>query len=146
MPLSYIELQQVASLSRRRHGFDSRTGREFLNIFEIFARRCAAEVFLNGLLWTCVGRNTREKRAHNLVLRLPVSFFTTCASSPQDPSSKAVMERRGALSIPFLVEIQTPILDLQTFVNCRRLPQSSGGNMTPQVCSRRSTTIGNTTL
>jgi len=146
MPLSYIELQQVASLSRRRHGFDSRTGRQTPQQFHDPCGCLAADAFLNGLVWTCVGRNTREKRAHNLVLRLPVSFFTTCASSPQDPSSKAVMERRGALSIPFLVEIQTPILDLQTFVNCRRLPQSSGGNMTPQVCSRRSTTIGNTTL
>jgi hypothetical protein len=31
MPLSSIELQQVASLSRRRHGFDSRTGRHHTN-------------------------------------------------------------------------------------------------------------------
>src|SRR5947199_5037822 len=29
MPRSYIKLQYVASLSRRRHGFDSRTGRQF---------------------------------------------------------------------------------------------------------------------
>jgi len=29
MPQSSLELQQVASLSRRRHGFDSRTGRQF---------------------------------------------------------------------------------------------------------------------
>ena len=32
MRQSSLELQQVASLSRRRHGFDSRTGRQnFLN-------------------------------------------------------------------------------------------------------------------
>src|SRR2546429_2666045 len=30
MLLSFIELQSVASLSRRRHGFDSRTGRQIL--------------------------------------------------------------------------------------------------------------------
>jgi hypothetical protein len=34
-------------------------------------------------------------------------FFTTCASSPQDPINKAIMEWPRALSIPFLVEIQT---------------------------------------
>jgi len=46
--------------------------------------------------------------------------------------SKAVMEWPGALSIPFLVEIQTLTFDLQTFVNCRMSPQSCGGNMTPK--------------
>ena len=33
MPRRYGELQQVASLSRRRHGFDSRTGRQFPEIY-----------------------------------------------------------------------------------------------------------------
>jgi hypothetical protein len=35
MPLSFIELQSVASLSRRRHGFDSRTGRHLDCLLEI---------------------------------------------------------------------------------------------------------------
>ena len=29
MPLSSVELQSIASLSRRRHGFDSRTVRQY---------------------------------------------------------------------------------------------------------------------
>jgi len=39
------------------------------------------------------------------------------------------MEWPGALSIPFLVEIQEPPFDLEPFVNCRMSPQSCGGNM-----------------
>ncbi len=72
MPLSSIELQQVASLSRQQHGFDSRTGRQIPQHFHDPRGCLAADAFLNGLLWTCVDLDTREKRAHNLVLRVPL--------------------------------------------------------------------------
>ena len=72
MPRSSIELPYVPSLSRRRHGFDSRTGRQFPQHFQDPRGCLAADAFLNGLMWTCVDLDTREKRAHNLVLRVPV--------------------------------------------------------------------------
>jgi len=36
MPQSFVELQQVGSLSRRRHGFDSRTGRQIPKVLAGF--------------------------------------------------------------------------------------------------------------
>jgi hypothetical protein len=75
MPLSSIELQQVPSLSRRRHGFDSRTGRQIPQHLPDPTLYHAADAFLNGLFWTVRDLDTWEKRVHRLVLRVPVFVF-----------------------------------------------------------------------
>jgi hypothetical protein len=52
MPLSFLELQQVASLSRRRHGFDSRTGRQiFYASFSITVQNPLGKIASACLFW-----------------------------------------------------------------------------------------------
>jgi len=76
------------------------------------------------------GPGTREKRAHNRVLRVPLFVLHNYVRRrPKIFNNKAVMEWPGALSIPFLVEIQTLELDFQQLADCRRLPQSCGEDM-----------------
>ena len=53
MPQVSFEFLKIASLSRRRHGFDSRTGRQIPSAFLIFSNVEIVKRFLNGRsCWT----------------------------------------------------------------------------------------------